>query len=270
MERFFDESGGMQLVIHSPFGIRVNRAWGLALRKRFCRSFNFELQAAATDDAIVLSLGTQHSFPLEEVFRYLNSKTVRDLLVQALLDAPMFPIRWRWNADTRPGPAAAARRTQDARAAATDGIGEPAGRRFSRPARLPGEYRRRPRDSGPSAGAADDRGLPDRGDGHRRPDRPAQTESKAAQVRCLARRFAGAFPVGARDPQRQALRLSRQRAAGGTAHPGGLHPAGRRVIAGRAVLGFWIAPPLKKLRGSLAARDERGRTARGFASGRRA
>jgi ATP-dependent Lhr-like helicase len=98
MERFFDESGGMQLVIHSTFGIRVNRAWGLALRKRFCRSFNFELQAAATDDAIILSLGTQHSFPLEEVFRYLNSKTVREVLIQALLDAPMFPIRWRWNA----------------------------------------------------------------------------------------------------------------------------------------------------------------------------
>ena len=98
MERFFDESGGMQLVLHSPFGNRINRAWGLALRKRFCRSFNFELQAAATDDAIVISLGTQHSFPLEEVFRYLNSKTVRNLLVQALLDAPMFTIRWRWNA----------------------------------------------------------------------------------------------------------------------------------------------------------------------------
>ncbi|MBV8143351.1 MAG: DEAD/DEAH box helicase, partial [Verrucomicrobia bacterium] len=98
LERFFDESGGMQLVIHSPFGIRLNRAWGLALRKRFCRSFNFELQAAATDDAIVLSLGTQHSFPLDQVFSYLNSKTVRDLLVQAVLDAPMFAIRWRWNA----------------------------------------------------------------------------------------------------------------------------------------------------------------------------
>ena len=98
LERFFDESGGMQLVLHSPFGNRINRAWGLALRKRFCRSFNFELQAAATDDAIVISLGTQHSFPLDEVFRYLNSKTVRDLLVQALLDAPMFTIRWRWNA----------------------------------------------------------------------------------------------------------------------------------------------------------------------------
>ena len=98
MERFFDESGGMQLVLHSPFGNRINRAWGLALRKRFCRSFNFELQAAATDDSIVISLGTQHSFSLEEVFRYLNSKTVRALLVQALLDAPMFTIRWRWNA----------------------------------------------------------------------------------------------------------------------------------------------------------------------------
>ena len=98
LERFFDESGGMQLVIHSRFGARLNRAWGLALRKRFCRSFNFELQSAATDDAIVLSLGTQHSFPLEEVFHYLNSKTVREILIQALLDSPMFPIRWRWNA----------------------------------------------------------------------------------------------------------------------------------------------------------------------------
>ena len=98
IERFFDESGGMQLVIHSPFGARLNRAWGLALRKRFCRSFNFELQAAATDDAIVLSLGTQHSFPLDEVFHYLHSGSVRGILVQALLDAPMFGIRWRWNA----------------------------------------------------------------------------------------------------------------------------------------------------------------------------
>ena len=97
-ERFFDESGGMQLVIHAPFGSRVNRAWGLALRKRFCRKFNFELQAAATEDAIVLSLSTSHSFPLEEVARYLSSQTVRPLLVQALLDAPMFASRWRWNA----------------------------------------------------------------------------------------------------------------------------------------------------------------------------
>ncbi|HET6914005.1 MAG TPA: DEAD/DEAH box helicase [Rhodanobacteraceae bacterium] len=98
MERFFDESGGTQLVIHSPYGSRLNRAWGLALRKRFCRTFNFELQAAATEDAIVLSLSTSHSFPLEEVSRYLHSNTVRDVLTQALLDAPMFTTRWRWNA----------------------------------------------------------------------------------------------------------------------------------------------------------------------------
>jgi len=100
MERFFDESGGTQLIIHSPFGSRLNRAWGLALRKRFCRKFNFELQAAATEDAIVLSLSTSHSFPLDEVTRYLHSNNVRDVLTQALLDAPMFGVRWRWNATT--------------------------------------------------------------------------------------------------------------------------------------------------------------------------
>ena len=100
LERFFDESGGTQLVIHSPFGSRINRAWGLALRKRFCRKFNFELQAAATEDAIVLSLSTSHSFPLMEVARYLHSNSALDVLVQALLDAPMFGVRWRWNATT--------------------------------------------------------------------------------------------------------------------------------------------------------------------------
>jgi len=97
LERFFDDSGSMQLVLHSPFGSRLNRAWGLALRKRFCRKFNFELQAAATEDAIILSLGPTHSFPLDDVFHYLSSKTVRELLCQALLDAPMWNIRWRWN-----------------------------------------------------------------------------------------------------------------------------------------------------------------------------
>ncbi|MFC0402762.1 DEAD/DEAH box helicase [Paraburkholderia rhizosphaerae] len=100
MERFFDESGGTQLVIHSPFGSRLNRAWGLALRKRFCRTFNFELQAAATEDAIILSLTGSHSFALAEVWRYLNSKTAEHLLIQALLDAPLFNVRWRWNATT--------------------------------------------------------------------------------------------------------------------------------------------------------------------------
>jgi len=98
LERFFDEAGGMQLVLHAPFGSRINRAWGLALRKRFCRSFNFELQAAATEDAIVLSLGPQHSFPLDDVFQYLKPATAEHLLVQAMLDAPVFGTRWRWNA----------------------------------------------------------------------------------------------------------------------------------------------------------------------------
>ncbi|MDR5857342.1 DEAD/DEAH box helicase [Caballeronia sp. LZ062] len=98
MERFFDESGGMQLVIHAPFGSRVNRAWGLALRKRFCRTFNFELQAAATEDAIVLSLTGSHSFALDDVWRYLRSATAEHVLIQALLDAPLFGVRWRWNA----------------------------------------------------------------------------------------------------------------------------------------------------------------------------
>ncbi len=95
-ERFFDEAGGMQLVVHSPYGSRLNRAWGLALRKRFCTRFNFELQAAATEDNIVLSLTTAHSFDLAEIRSYLHPATVREVLTQALLDAPMFMTRWRW------------------------------------------------------------------------------------------------------------------------------------------------------------------------------
>ena len=97
-ERFFDEGGGMQLVLHAPLGAAVNRAWGLALRKRFCRSFNVELQAAATDNGIVISLSEQHSFPLEVVFRFLHPETVEEVLTQAMLPAPMFGARWRWNA----------------------------------------------------------------------------------------------------------------------------------------------------------------------------
>ncbi|HET7525505.1 MAG TPA: helicase-related protein, partial [Burkholderiaceae bacterium] len=97
-ERFFDEVGDTHLVIHSPYGSRINRAWGLALRKRMCRKFNFELQASALEDSIVLSLGPTHSFPLDELRHYLKSASARDLLVQALLDAPMFGTRWRWNA----------------------------------------------------------------------------------------------------------------------------------------------------------------------------
>ena len=97
-ERFFDEAGGMQLVVHAPFGARTNRAFGLALRKRFCRTFDFELQAAATDEGVLLSLGPQHSFPLESIFEFVSEETLDEVLVQAALQAPMFQVRWRWNA----------------------------------------------------------------------------------------------------------------------------------------------------------------------------
>lgn len=97
-ERFFDESGGMQLIIHAPFGARINKAWGLALRKRFCRSFNFELQAAATDDGINISLTEQHSFPLSDVFQFVHPNTLKETLVQAVLQSPLFTTRWRWSA----------------------------------------------------------------------------------------------------------------------------------------------------------------------------
>jgi ATP-dependent Lhr-like helicase len=98
LERFFDQAGDMHMILHSPYGSRLNRAWGLSLRKRFCKKFNFELQAAATEDGIILSLGATHSFPLDEVYQYLRSGSVRHILIQALLDAPMFEVRWRWNA----------------------------------------------------------------------------------------------------------------------------------------------------------------------------
>jgi len=97
-ERFFDEGGGMQLIIHAPFGARVNKAWGLALRKRFCRSFNFELQAAATDNGLNIALAEQHSFPLADVFQYLYADSVQPILEQAALPSPIFATRWRWDA----------------------------------------------------------------------------------------------------------------------------------------------------------------------------
>src|SRR3989475_66355 len=98
-ERFFDEAGGMQLVIHAPFGARINKAWGLALRKRFCRSFNFELQAAATDNGLNIALAEQHSFPLADVFHFLTAETVQPVLEQAALASPIFGTRWRWDAN---------------------------------------------------------------------------------------------------------------------------------------------------------------------------
>jgi len=95
-ERFFDEGGGMQLVLHAPFGARINKAWGLALRKCFCRSFNFELQAAATDNGLNISLAEQHSFPLADVFNFLSPSSVRHVLEQAALASPIFASRFRW------------------------------------------------------------------------------------------------------------------------------------------------------------------------------
>jgi ATP-dependent Lhr-like helicase len=97
-ERFFDEGGGQQLILHAPFGGRLNKAWGLALRKRFCRGFNFELQAAATDNGINISLAEQHSFPLADVFQFLTEQTARELLEQASIPSPLFKNRWRWAA----------------------------------------------------------------------------------------------------------------------------------------------------------------------------
>ncbi|MFS8608207.1 MAG: DEAD/DEAH box helicase, partial [Gammaproteobacteria bacterium] len=113
LERFFDETGDSHLVVHSTYGSRINKAWGLSLRKRFCRRFNFELQAAALEDSIVLSLGTVHSFALEDVVKYLSSRTVREVLKQAVLNVPMFPTYWRWNATT----ALAVRRFRDGKRA---------------------------------------------------------------------------------------------------------------------------------------------------------
>ena len=156
LERFFDESGGMQLVLHAPFGSRINRAWGLALRKRFCRSFNFELQAAATDDAIVISLGTQHSFPLDEVFRYLNSKTVRELLGSSVARRANVHDSLALERNPFARRAAFPWRRENRRAAATDGIGKSFGRSFPGSARVPGAHRGRPRDPGSSTGEADD------------------------------------------------------------------------------------------------------------------
>ena len=98
-ERFFDEGGGMQLIIHAPFGGRINKAWGLALRKRFCVGFNFELQAAATDNGLNIALAEQHSFPLGDVFNFLKAATVQPILEQAALDSPIFATRWRWDAN---------------------------------------------------------------------------------------------------------------------------------------------------------------------------
>ena len=210
----------MQLVIHSPFGSRINRAWGLALRKRFCLKFNFELQAAATEDAIVLSLSTSHSFELAAVARYLHSNTVRDVLIQAMLDAPMFAARWRWIAGIslalprfRGGkkiPAPLQRmRAEDLMAAVfPDQIA--CAENLVGAREIPGS----------SARAPDDPRLPARGDGHRRP-RTAVAADRVRRHRDRRARSADAVAARARDSDRAAVRLSRRRAARGAPHAGG-------------------------------------------------
>ena len=131
-ERFFDESGGMQLVIHAPFGARINKAWGLALRKRFCRSFNFELQAAATDNGLNISLGEQHSFPLADVFHFLHADSVQEVLEQAVLASPLFRRALALGRRTLAGAAALSRRQESSAADSAHARRRSAGRRFSR------------------------------------------------------------------------------------------------------------------------------------------
>ena len=139
VERFFDEAGGMQLVVHAPFGGRINRAWGMALRKRLCHSFNFELQAAATDDGVLLSLGPQHSFPLEAVFEMVHPSGLEELLTQAALQAPMFNTAGAGMPTAR-SPAALAERPPRAAVSAAHARGGPPGRGLPGPARLPGQH----------------------------------------------------------------------------------------------------------------------------------
>ncbi len=203
LERFFDEAGGMQLVLHAPFGSRINRAWGLALRKRFCRSFNFELQAAATEDAIVLSLGPQHSGPGDAGragFRH--------------------PLALERDAGARG--AALPGRPQSPDAAAAHGSGRSGRRGLPRPACLSREPGRRPRDPRPPARESDDRRLPARGDGF------SGTEARAGRdggrpVHLDRARHDRAVAAVSRGAQRPAVRLPRRRAARGAPHPGGDH-----------------------------------------------
>ncbi len=139
-ERFFDEGGGMQLVIHAPFGGRINKAWGLALRKRFCRSFNFELQAAATDNGLNIALAEQHSFPLADVFQFLQAETVQPILEQASLASPIFGTRWRWDAIARPRSPALPKWQESSASDPAHSLRRFAGLGISRRSGLPGKY----------------------------------------------------------------------------------------------------------------------------------
>ena len=256
-ERFFDEGGGMQLVVHAPFGARINRAWGLALRKRFCRSFNFELQAAATDNGIVISLAEQHSFPLEVIFRFLTVDTVEEVLTQAMLPSPMFGTRWRWNASRALAVLRFAGRAQGAAADPAHAVRRPPRVGVPRPGRVPGEPHRRHPHPRPPAGQRDGARLSARGHGPRRAARAARGHRVGGRPH-PRRRHRRALALQPRDSQRQPLRVPRRRAArraprargAASAHAGGATPDGMGALDPAAIAtpsptsrGRWSATP---------------------------
>ncbi len=217
-ERFFDDAGGMQLVVHAPFGGRVNRGFGLALRKRFCVNFDFELQAAATDDAVVLSMGPQHSFPLEDAFSFVRASNVRSSLEQAILYAPMWGARWRWNATRALQILRSNGGKQVPPADPAHAVRRPARRRLPGAGRLPGEHQRPAADPRPPADAPDRPRLPARGDG-RRPPGSGVREDRTRRDPPARARHHRAVTVRPRDPEREAVRLPRRCAAGRAPHP---------------------------------------------------
>ena len=200
----------MQLIVHAPLGARINRALGLGLRKKFCLTFDFELQAAASNDAVLLSLGPQHSFPLEDVPAFLRSHNVQDAVSQAVLRSPMFTARWRWNLNRS---LAVLRRKGGRRQSVqhpADGGGRPDGRRVPVARRLPGQRPgRSDRDPRSPARARDAGRLPDRGDGHRGPQ-GAGAPVRAGHRSAAFRRHGRAQRARPRDPERRAVHLSRR------------------------------------------------------------
>ena len=235
LERFFDEAGGMQLVGHAPYGARLNRALGLALRKRFCVTFDFELQAAASDDAILLSLGPQHSFPLDRVPKFLASGTVEDVVRQAVLTSPMFAARWRWNLNTslavlrmRGGkknpPAIQRMEADDLMAAVFPTLAACQENVAPGPMEIPDHLLVRQTLQDCLHEAMDIDGLK---------DLVAGIESGTRQRRRPGHHRA--VRAGARDPERAAVHLPGRRAAGGAPQPGRAaapRPAGRAARAG--------------------------------------
>ena len=267
LERFFDESGGMQLVLHAPFGSRVNRAWGLALRKRFCRQFNFELQAAATEDGLLLSLGPQHSFPLADVFRYLHPNTVRAILIQAFLDAPVFQTRWRWNATI----SLAVLRNRGGR-------------------RVPPQIQRMEADDLMAAAFPDAAACLENIAGDREiPDHPLVQQTvrdcldeamdiealtrilgdiHAGAIEGLARDVPEPSPLAAEILNARPVQLPRRRPARRAADAGGLHPPRVRALVGQRPRGARRERDRARSRRGLARPARRRRAARRAADGR--